>query len=67
MNNEGKTYKEAYEELQTILKDLENNETDVDVLSKKLKHANELIEYCKERLAKIEVDVDKLIQEIEAL
>ncbi len=67
MNNEGKTYKEAYEELQTILKDLENNETDVDVLSEKLKHANELIEYCKERLAKIEVDVDKLIQEIEAL
>ncbi len=67
MNNEGKTYKEAYEELQTILKDLESNETDVDVLSEKLKHANELIEYCKERLAKIEVDVDKLIQEIEAL
>lgn len=67
MNNEGKTYKEAYEELQTILKDLENDETDVDVLSEKLKHANELIEYCKERLAKIEVDVDKLIQEIEAL
>ena len=67
MNNEGKTYKEAYEELQTTLKDLENNETDVDVLSEKLKHANELIEYCKERLAKIEVDVDKLIQEIEAL
>lgn len=67
MNNEEKTYKQAYQELQNILKDLENNETDVDVLSEKLQQANELIEYCKQRLAKIEVDVDKLIQEIEAL
>ena len=67
MNNEEKTYKEAYQELQNILKDLENNETDVDVLSEKLQQANELIEYCKQRLAKIEVDVDKLIKEIEAL
>ncbi|MBQ6755261.1 MAG: exodeoxyribonuclease VII small subunit [Synergistales bacterium] len=67
MNNEEKTYKQAYQELQNILKDLENNETDVDVLSEKLQQANELIEYCKQRLAKIEVDVDKLIKEIEAL
>lgn len=67
MNNEEKTYKQAYQELQNILKDLENNETDVDVLSEKLQQANELIEYCKKRLAKIEVDVDKLIKEIEAL
>ena len=66
MNNEEKTYKQAYQELQNILKDLENNETDVDVLSEKLQQANELIEYCKQRLAKIEVDVDKLIKEIEA-
>jgi exonuclease VII small subunit len=36
-------------------------------LSEKLQQANELIEYCKQRLAKIEVDVDKLIKEIEAL
>ena len=67
MNNEEKTYKQAYQELQNIIKDLENNETDVDVLSEKLQQANELIEYCKQRLAKIEVDVDKLIKEIEAL
>ncbi len=67
MNNEEKTYKQAYQELQNILKDLENNETDVDVLSEKLQQANELIEYCRQRLAKIEVDVDKLIKEIEAL
>lgn len=67
MNNEEKTYKQAYQELHTILKDLENNETDVDVLSEKLQQANELIGYCKQRLAKIEVDVDKLIKEIEAL
>ena len=67
MNNKEKTYKEAYNELESILKDLQNNDTDVDVLTEKLREANELIEYCKKRLAKIEVDVDKLIQELEAL
>ncbi len=60
-----KTYKEAYEELQQILHDLENDKVDVDVLSEKLKRSSELIEYCKEKLSKIEVDVSQLIKDIE--
>lgn len=60
-----KTYKEAYEELQQILHELENDKVDVDVLSEKLKRSSELIEYCKEKLSKIEVDVSQLIKDIE--
>ncbi len=64
-NQEKLTYKEAYNELQTILSNIENNNVDVAVLSDNLKRASALINFCKENLSKIEIDVDKLISEIE--
>lgn len=64
-NQEKLTYKEAYNELQTILSNIENNNVDVAVLSNNLKRASVLINFCKENLDKIEIDVDKLISEIE--
>lgn len=64
-NQEKLTYKEAYNELQTILSNIENNNVDVSVLSNNLKRASVLINFCKENLDKIEIDVDKLISEIE--
>lgn len=64
-NQEKLTYKEAYNELQKILFNIENNNVDVAILSDYLKRASVLINFCKENLGKIEVDVDKLISEIE--
>lgn len=64
-NQEKLTYKEAYNELQTILSNIENNNVDVAVLSDNLKRASVLINFCRENLNKIEIDVDKLISEIE--
>ncbi len=64
-NQEKLTYKEAYNELQKILSNIENNNVDVAILSDYLKRASVLINFCKENLSKIEVDVDKLISEIE--
>lgn len=64
-NQEKLTYKEAYNELQKILSNIENNNVDVAILSDYLKRASVLINFCKENLGKIEVDVDKLISEIE--
>lgn len=64
-NQEKLTYKEAYNELQTILSNIENNNVDVAILSDNLKRASVLINFCKENLSKIEIDVDKLISEIE--
>lgn len=64
-NQEKLTYKEAYNELQTILSNIENNNVDVAILSDNLKRASVLINFCKENLSKIEIDVNKLISEIE--
>ena len=59
------TYKEAYTELQDIVREIENDEVDLDVLQTKLKRASELIGFCREKLLKIEVDTEELISEIE--
>lgn len=59
-------YQEAYDELQTIVQEIEDNSISVDILSEKIKRAMFLVEYCKQKLQKIEIDIDKLIEDIEA-
>jgi len=44
------TYKEAITELQNIVEGLENETIGMDELSKKMKRATELIQYCKGKL-----------------
>ncbi|MCQ2327267.1 MAG: exodeoxyribonuclease VII small subunit [Bacteroidales bacterium] len=60
------SYQEAYDELQAIVREIEDNSVSVDILSEKIKRAMFLIDYCKQKLQKIEIDVDKLIEDIEA-
>lgn len=60
------SYQEAYDELQTIVQEIEDNSISVDILSEKIKRAMFLVEYCKQKLQKIEIDIDKLIEDIEA-
>ena len=43
-------YTEAFEELQTIVADIEEGEISVDELSLKVKRAAELIKLCKHKL-----------------
>ncbi len=59
------SYKEAIAEIEGILRSIENGEPDIDDLSKKLKRANELIKFCKEKLHKTEKDIDKLVEDID--
>jgi len=59
------SYKSAIAEIEDILNTLENGQPDVDDLSDKLKRANELIKYCKEKLHKAENDIEKLVDEID--
>jgi len=59
------SYKEAIAEIEGILRSIENGEPDIDDLSKKLKRANELIKFCKEKLHKAEKDIDKLVEDID--
>ena len=58
-------YDDAFEELQTIVNDIEDGEISVDELSKKVKRASQLIEICKKKLTSTEEDVNKILEELE--
>ena len=58
------TYKEAFEELQEILSAIENEEVDVDDLSKKVSRAAVLLKVCSDKLKKTEADVEKILETI---
>ena len=45
-------YEEALERLERIVKQMENDELDIDVIGEQLKQAQKLIKLCKDRLTK---------------
>ena len=55
------SYKDAVEELESILHEIETGETDIDVLSEKVKRALFLIQSCRARLKHTDDEVRKLI------
>ena len=57
------TYSEAMERLEKIVRQIDNNELDIDTLSEKIKEANEIIAFCKDKLTKADREVEKLLQE----
>ncbi|MBK9191599.1 MAG: exodeoxyribonuclease VII small subunit [Crocinitomicaceae bacterium] len=57
-------YTKAFDELQEIVHEIENGEISVDVLSKKVKRAAELIKICKSKLHSTEEDVSKILKEL---
>ena len=59
------TYEEAYAELATIAKDIENESVSVDVLAEKVKLASELITFCQTKLKSTESEVNKIIAQME--
>ena len=58
-------YQAAFEELKTIVADIEQGEISVDQLSEKVKRATQLIKICKEKLTATEEDVNKILKELE--
>lgn len=59
------TYKMAIEEIEAILKKIENQDLDVDDLGNKLKRVNELVRICKKKLLTAEKEVEKILGEME--
>lgn len=57
-------YAEAFEELQTIVAEIENGEISVDELSEKVKRATVLIKICKAKLTTTEEDVAKILKDL---
>ncbi len=58
-------YTEAFEELQTIVSEIEDGEISVDELSEKVKRAALLIKICKSKLTSTEEDVNKILKELD--
>ncbi len=59
------SYKEAINEIEEILQQIENDEPDVDQLSEKVKRLSSLVSYCREKLHNTEVEIEKILREIE--
>ena len=59
-------YTDAFEELQTIVTEIEQGEISVDELSEKVKRASYLIKICKSKLHSTEEDVNKILRELDA-
>ena len=59
-------YQEAFDELQTIVAEIENGRISVDELSEKVKRAAVLIKICKAKLTSTEEDVTKILKDLES-
>jgi len=60
------TYRAAIEEIEGILKKIENQNLDVDDLGAKLKRVNELVKICKRKLHTAEKEVEKILSEMDS-
>ncbi|MBL0741231.1 exodeoxyribonuclease VII small subunit [Chryseolinea lacunae] len=58
-------YTKAFEELQTIVTEIESGEISVDELSDKVKRATELIRICKTKLTTTEENVNQILRDLE--
>jgi exodeoxyribonuclease VII small subunit len=56
---------EALEELEAILRRVEEEEIDIDSLAEELRRAAELLEVCRGKIKKAEVEVTQIVQSLE--
>ncbi len=57
------TYTQAMERLEKIVRQIDNNELDIDMLAEKIKEANEIIAFCSDKLTKAEREMEKMWKE----
>lgn len=63
MSAKKETYSQAMERLEKIVRQIDNNELEIDVLAEKIKEANKIIAFCTEKLTKADREVEKLLEE----
>ncbi|GET19953.1 exodeoxyribonuclease VII small subunit [Prolixibacter denitrificans] len=59
------SYKEAVNEIEEILEQMESEELDVDELSDKVKRVSYLIKVCKDRLHQTEEEVENILNQMD--
>lgn len=55
------TYEAAIKQLEDIVSKMENDELNIDSLSQQLKTAQRLIKLCKDKLAKTDEEITKIL------
>ena len=56
-------YEQAFQELQAIVRRMENDELDIDQMTTQLKRAQQLIKLCKDKLTKTDEEIKKILAE----
>ena len=64
-DNEETRFSEAMDELQAILDRIEDDETDIDALAGELQRAAQLLEICRGKIRKAEIEVTQIVQSLE--
>lgn len=64
MAEEQMTYERAYEELEAIMQELQEDKISVDELTTKVKRAAELITFCNDMLRSTEAEVNKIVKKL---
>jgi exodeoxyribonuclease VII small subunit len=59
------TYRQTIEELETILRALENDTVDVDDLTARVQRSAELIRLCKQKLRNAEAAIDRVFDTLD--
>ena len=58
------SYEKAYEELEAIMNDLQENRISVDDLTAKVRRAAELISFCNDMLRSTEEEVGRIVEKL---
>ena len=61
MAKKKETYSQAMARLETIVRQVDSNELEVDELVEKIKEANEIIAFCSEKLKKADMEIEKML------
>lgn len=65
LDREATSFRAAIEELETILRRIESEEVDIDRLAAEVARATELVELCRTKLRRAEVQVTQIVQSLE--
>ncbi len=62
---ESPSFSVAMEELESILERIDSDGIDIDQLATELRRATELLEVCRGKIRKAEVEVNQIVQQLE--
>lgn len=60
------SYSSAFEELESIIQEIENEEIGIDELSIKVNRAAVLLKFCKDKLRDTELDITNILEDMES-